>query len=54
MEPKKSLNPQTVRGFHFYYRGCILGRKWNKNLDSFAPCYSQPSPPPNFTYGTFL
>jgi hypothetical protein len=24
-----------------HYRGCILGRNWDKNLKTFAPCYSK-------------
>ncbi len=30
-------------------RGCIFGRNWDKNLETFVPCYSQSLPPANFT-----
>ncbi len=31
------------------YRGVFLGRNWDKNLKTFAPCYSQSPPPADFT-----
>ncbi len=34
---------------HVLYRVGILGRNWNKNLQTFAPCYSQSLPPADFT-----
>jgi hypothetical protein len=34
--------------------GCILGRNWDKNLRTFAPCYSQSPPPADFTPPMFV
>jgi hypothetical protein len=35
-----------IMSFLNTYRGGILGRNWDKNLKTFAACYSQ-SPPPS-------
>jgi hypothetical protein len=43
------LIPTVYTYFTYACRGRILGRNWEKNLKTFAPCYSQSPQPAEFT-----
>ncbi len=49
----KNLKLNSDYSLHSTSRGGILGRNWDGNLKTFAPCYSQ-SPPKQIFLSVFL